>query len=406
MPLPSSGAISLGNNVGDTTTTSVNREIGRASPWRQSVNLNQENVRLLLDASATGAVSFDSAWGKSRKYSVFMGVTSSPYICGYKFNYTNGWGSRHLAPGYIAGAWGQGVAVSPDNTAVAVATQYGERIYAFQITVRDGFTGVKYAAPASPPGGNIGYGCAFSRDGTALALTSDGGGQGAIQAWQWSTGGFGSKFSAPAGMPTGYGYGIDFHPNNDAVVAGYYYSPYVVAFRWSSSGFGTKYSDPATIPPGGQGHGAMFSPSGDYVAITFYTSPYIHVYPWTSASGFGAKVSNPATLPPDGGYLPTFSPDGNSLVTGSRVSPWLTAWQWSSSGFGAAYSNPTTMPTGIVWQAVFTADSKAIILITSSSPWAMAYQWSPTSGFGAKYTDPSFPITSGSNYPNTAALAG
>ena len=67
MTLPASGAISLANNSGDTTTQSVNKELGKASPYNQTVSLNDTAVRTLAGV-ASGAISMSNLRGKSSAF--------------------------------------------------------------------------------------------------------------------------------------------------------------------------------------------------------------------------------------------------------------------------------------------------------------------------------------------------
>ena len=50
MTMPSSGAL----NMGETTSpVSVNYELGKASPYKQTVSMNDSNVRTLAGVSST-----------------------------------------------------------------------------------------------------------------------------------------------------------------------------------------------------------------------------------------------------------------------------------------------------------------------------------------------------------------
>lgn len=76
MALPASGTIMLGNNTGDITTISVNRELSKASPWQQTISLNDSAVRSLF-AKASGAISMSDGWGKSNIPTVYYSTTIS-----------------------------------------------------------------------------------------------------------------------------------------------------------------------------------------------------------------------------------------------------------------------------------------------------------------------------------------
>lgn len=66
MTLPASGVISLGNDTGDTTTQSVNRELGNASPYQQTITLNDAAVRTLFGI-ASGAIDMNTGHGKANR---------------------------------------------------------------------------------------------------------------------------------------------------------------------------------------------------------------------------------------------------------------------------------------------------------------------------------------------------
>ena len=64
MTMPSSGAL----NMGETTSpVSVNYELGKASPYKQTVSMNDSNVRTLAGVSSTSGStwSMNSLYGKS-----------------------------------------------------------------------------------------------------------------------------------------------------------------------------------------------------------------------------------------------------------------------------------------------------------------------------------------------------
>ena len=81
-------------------------------------------------------------------------------------------------------------------------------------------------------------------------------------------------------------------------------SPYINVYNWSSSGFGTKFSDPGTLPTG-IGYGVAFSPAGTEIAVAHQTTPFISAYT-RSYYGYGSKFSNPGSLPSGDGFAITF----------------------------------------------------------------------------------------------------
>jgi hypothetical protein len=76
MTLPASGIISLGNDTGDTTTISVNRELAKVSPYQQSISLDDAAVRVLFGV-ASGTISMSNGYGKSNTFEFFIGSTGT-----------------------------------------------------------------------------------------------------------------------------------------------------------------------------------------------------------------------------------------------------------------------------------------------------------------------------------------
>ena len=248
--------------------------------------------------------------------------------------------------------------------------------------------GSRYANPATLPA-NATYGVSFTPSSDAVVLGT--GSSPNVTAYPWSVLGFGTKYADPATLPTGFGASVAFSPAGNAVAVGHGTTPFVTAYPWSSStGFGTKYTNPATLPTG-TGYGIAFNPAGDAVAVAHDVSPYISVYPWTVGSGFGTKYTNPATLPTGTGWSVAFNPAGTAIAVGHSTSPFVSAYPWNSgTGFGTKFANPGTLPGSISFAVTFSPAGNAIALGNSAFTASVvnAYAWSGA-GFGTKYTDPS-----------------
>jgi hypothetical protein len=164
-------------------------------------------------------------------------------------------------------------------------------------------------------------------------------------------------------------------------------SPYVNAYAWSSgTGFGAKYANPATVPTG-YSNSVAFAPAGNALAVAHEVTPFVTAYPWTSA-GFGTKYTNPATLATNS-YGVAFSPTSDAIALAHAGSPNITAYPWSSgAGFGTKYANPATLPTGVGYGVAFSPTNNAIAVAHFTSPFITAYPWSSSTGFGTKYTNP------------------
>lgn len=88
MALPSTGPISFGNNTGDTTTQSVNRELGRASPFQQNLSMGDTVLRTLFGVSS-GAISLAQGYGKSNMFYCTLPSTSN--VIAYNIATAQGW---------------------------------------------------------------------------------------------------------------------------------------------------------------------------------------------------------------------------------------------------------------------------------------------------------------------------
>ena len=122
------------------------------------------------------------------------------------------------------------------------------------------------------------------------------------------------------------------------------------------------------------------------MAVAHAITPFITAYPWSS-SGFGTKYSNPATTPTSTGNGISFSPNGDSLAVAHSTTPFITAYPWSSSGFGTKYSNPATTPAGDSNGISFSPNGDSLAVAHGTTPFITAYPWS-SSGFGTKYSNP------------------
>jgi hypothetical protein len=76
------------------------------------------------------------------------------------------------------------------------------------------------------------------------------------------------------------------------------------------------------------------------------------------------------------------------------MTPFISAWQWSSSGFGARFSNPSVLPTTVNRDIRFSPTGGALLVTQASTTPLLAYNWS-SSGFGVRYTNPVGMITTG-----------
>jgi hypothetical protein len=114
--MPSTGALNMG---GTSSPVSVNFELGKASPYQQTVSMNDSNVRSLAGVSSTSGTSWsmNSLYGKSA-FTVSLSSMSGQTFLGSPFNdfeantstmdfNTNGtWQFNGTAAGITNGNWG------------------------------------------------------------------------------------------------------------------------------------------------------------------------------------------------------------------------------------------------------------------------------------------------------------
>lgn len=203
MTLPATGIISLGNTTGDTTTQSVNKELGFASPYQQAIGLGDAAVRTLFGV-ATGAIGLSGGYGKSSHTFVLYGpyttvgltnVTMPAGVTSVQYILVGGGGGGGVAPysfpaGGAGGGGGGGQAVSGNltitagqvlNVTIGAAgasagtggiSTLGINSGAVSVTTAGGIGGV--SQPAT--GGNGGASGSGNAGGAGSSVTSGGGG--------------------------------------------------------------------------------------------------------------------------------------------------------------------------------------------------------------------------------------
>lgn len=147
-----------------------------------------------------------------------------------------------------------------------------------------------------------------------------------LNAYPWSSSGFGARYAAPAGLTTSRGSVACTHQD---VFAG---SPsggsnQLVAYPWSSSGFGTAYSPAST---NNYTRGVAVSKTGTEVGHCSNPSSVVDMFPWVSGTGFGTRFSDAAES------IQGYAIDFNTSFVAFRMlnSPFISVYPWSASGFG------------------------------------------------------------------------
>lgn len=233
----------------------------------------------------------------------------------------------------------------------------------------------------------------FHPEGTAIALIH-GTAAPYVTAFEWSSLGFGAKFSDPSPAISGFqngGFNGAFKSTGNYIAITFQsnssIAPGLNVYGWSNSGFGTKYLPP-TQNVGLTGYGVAWNFAGNAIAFCSEGSPFINVHSWSDSTQFGAKFSNPSSLPPGTAFGVAFHPSDNAIAVAHAGSPSLTVYAWSNTtGFGTKYTNPTTLPGGSGRSVQFHPTGNAIILAHDNNTYISAYPWSGA-GFGAKFNNP------------------
>jgi len=211
---------------------------------------------------------------------------------------------------------GRGCAFSYDGTYLAVAHDTSPYITVYK---RTGDAFAKVSALIAPEGGA--NGCAFSYDGTYLAVAHDTSPY--ITVYK-RTGDAFAKVSALT-APEGDGASCAFSYDGTYLAVAHFNSPYITVYKRTGDAF-AKVS--ALIAPEGIGRGCAFSYDGTYLAVAHNNSPYITVYKRTGDAF--AKVSALSTIGGTGNGC-AFSYDGTYLAVAHDTSPFITVYKTKES---------------------------------------------------------------------------
>lgn len=219
-------------------------------------------------------------------------------------------------------------------------------------------------------------------------------------------------------------------PSGGAILTMVGASPYLHAWQFTSAtGFGTKFADPASIPPITSSGGLYItygapsiavSPSSKAFILGVPNPPYLYACPFSSL-GFGTPYSAPSPLPPvsygalTGPGFVTFSPDGQAVACcvdqsgATTVTFPIYAWN-DISGFGAKYTDPSFSPGELRQygnsQVRFSPDGQSIAFGLLNSPYVAVFRWSSSTGVGARYSNPAVVPTAEANtiWDNTSTV--
>lgn len=318
---------------------------------------------------------------------IIGGMTSSPWLAAYAWDDTSGWGAQYSAPTGMPADRPDGLRMNTGNTWVGVVSGQGagttNAVGAYPWSASTGF-GTRVATTSTT---DQYFDCAFHPNNDAFITVK---GTANVQAWQWSNStGFGTAYSNWT-QPADSQFGIAFNNAGTAVVVGTRASMYLAATQWSSStGFGTNYSASGLTS---WGIVPRFSPQGTSLVVgTRTTTPAdfgIVAMPWNDSSGFGTRFSNPSSYTLAQTSHLSFNSTGTVVFLGGSSSPHTTAYAYSNStGIGTKFANPTTIFGGENASMVNSTNTAVLGAGTGSSTKVNA--WNNTTGWGSAYAAPS-----------------
>ena len=242
-------------------------------------------------------------------------------------------------------------AFSPDGTRLAVGAGASPYLYIYDTTT---VPYTKLADPSTKPTGTV-NGLSWSPDGTRLAVAHNTSPR--ITVYNTTTVPY-TKLTNPANLP---GFNADdcaFSPDGTkltVVVGGTATGARVVVYDTTTSPY-TRLTDVSSYPTQ-YARGCAYSPDGTRLAVGANTSPYIYLYDTTTVPYTKLDNSVFSALPPNVVWGVAWSPNGNLLAVGTSSSPYIVFYDTSSSTY-TKLSNPSTLPAGTVKHCAFSRDSK------------------------------------------------
>lgn len=332
--------------------------------------------------------------------SLLFAGSASPYVHGYVWSNSTGFGTKFSNPASLTGSGSYGLSIDPANTNIAIGVDADPRLAAYPWSNSTGF-GTRYSNPSGTTDLGSGIITRWSSSGNVVFIVQQGT-NGHIGAWAFTSGsGFGSKYAMASNKDTGTGFGMDYNATLSKVIDNAVGS----VFNWNdSTGWGTKYSSPET---GGSGS-VSIAPSGAYVVRDIGSgAPYFRAYAF-SASGYGtAFTGSPSNNSSGGGVAVKFNPSSDAVVATlqsvSSGTEYIFGAPFSSGGWGTKYSAPGT---GMVSLSNTYGDNisfnklgTAVATMANSTPWIQVWAFNKTTGFGTKYSNPATTPAASNNVP-------
>lgn len=336
---------------------------------------------------------------------LLVGGFSSPYIHSYSIGPT-GFGAKYANPSTLLSLGVLDIAATPTKDAIILSLGGSPYYAAYRYSPGTGF-GTKYAnVSVLPLDASQSASVTVHPNNNAVVFGNqpNTGVNAQIHAYQWSSStGFGTKYSNPSSFRTENVLGVDFSPSGDDIALGYaggISSANVEAYEWNSStGFGTRRTTSTLV---GSVYNVRFHPSGNAVIGSstgqIFTGGSVQnvtpgfAFAYSSGSGYGSQYTSPTSFPQLFSRTISVSNSGSDVVFGLDNSPNLIAYPFSAStGFGAKYANPSTGLPGStsVVDSAFNSDDSLVAITVNTSPRIQIYPFTSGTGFGSKFADPS-----------------
>lgn len=289
-------------------------------------------------------------------------------------------------PSSWASGGGNGVAFSPDSRLMAWAydtTSPRHSVY-YKTGSGNSATWTALSAGFSDLAGT-GNGCAFSADGTFLAVAHDT--TPFIRLYTVSGVGSGATFTAlsdPASLPAGNAKGVAFSFDGRFLAIAHTTTPFVTIYEINGTTF-TKLTDPSSLPAG-NATGVAFSRDGNWLAVSHTTTPFVTIYA-ISGTTF-TKATNPGTLPDGNATGVAFSSDNQFLAVSHATTQFITIYR-NVSGVWTKQTDPGTLPDGNANGIAFSANNRFLSVAHATSQFITlyeAYQWLDMDDSGAAST--------------------
>lgn len=175
---------------------------------------------------------------------VAFGQTSGTINLGaYAWTVGTGFGSRYADPVSMGSINGQGAKFNHDGTVVARTTNVQTSASSIDAWAWSSGFGTKYTTPATFPTA-LAAQISWTTNSSAVAFAVTYTTANMTYVYPWSAG-FGTKYANPAGPLDGSILGITFSTDNRHILVGTNGGAYLQAFEWSSSGFGAKLANPS-----------------------------------------------------------------------------------------------------------------------------------------------------------------